>query len=61
VTEDETKEELAKSVGEMRETIREKLESMEAEGVTCIPIADVRFMPTEHYNFMYRLIYEGRF
>jgi hypothetical protein len=35
-------------------------ESMEAEGVTCIPIEDVRIMLTEHYNFMYRLIYEGR-
>jgi hypothetical protein len=60
VTENETTEELANIVGEMRETIREKLESMEAEGVTCIPIADVRFMLTEPYNFMYRLIYEGR-
>ena len=61
MTESETKEELAKSVGEMREIIREKLESMEAEGVTCIPIADVRFMLTEHDNFMCRLIYGGRF
>jgi hypothetical protein len=60
MTENETTEELAKIVGEMRETIRDKLESMEAEGVTCIPIADVRIMLTEHYNFMYRLIYEGR-
>ena len=56
----EATEELAKIVGEMRETVQEKLESMEAEGVTCIPIADVRIMLTEHYNFMYRLIYEGR-
>ena len=56
----ETTEELAKIAGEMRETIREKLERMEAEGVSCIPIADVRFMLTEQYNFMYRLIYEGR-
>jgi hypothetical protein len=60
VTKDETTEQLAKIVGEMRETFRERLESMEAEGVTCIPIADVRIMMTEHYNFMYRLIYEGR-
>jgi hypothetical protein len=44
----------------MRETVREKLESMEAEGVTCIPIEDVRIMLSEHYNFMYQLIYEGR-
>ena len=56
----ETTEELAKIVGEIRETIREKLERMEVEGVSCIPIADVRFMLTEQYNFMYRLIYEGR-
>ena len=60
MTNDETTEELARIIGEMRETIREKLERMEAEGVTCIPIADVRFMLTEQYNFMYRLIYEGR-
>ena len=60
VTNYETKEELAKLIGEMRESIREKLERMEAEGVSCIPIADVRFMLTEQYNFMYRLIYEGR-
>jgi hypothetical protein len=44
----------------MRETVQEKLESMGAEGITCIPIEDVRIMLTEHYNFMYRLIYEGR-
>ena len=50
----------AKIVGEMRETVREKLESMEAGGVTCIPIEDVRIMLSEHYNFMYQLIYEGR-
>jgi len=60
VTKDETRGQLANIVGEMRETVREKLESMEAEGVTCIPIADVRIMLNEHYNFMYRLIYEGR-
>ena len=56
----ETTDELAKIVGEMRETVQEKLNSMESEGVTCIPIADVRIMLTEHYNFMYRLIHEGR-
>jgi len=56
----ETKEELAKIIGERRESIREKLERMEAEGVTYIPIADLRFMLTGHYNFMYRLICEGR-
>ena len=60
MTNDVTTEELAKIVGEMRETVQEKLEGMEAEGVTCIPIADVRIMLTEHYNFMYRLIYEGK-
>ena len=59
MTQKETPEELAKIVGEMRETVREKLDGMEAEGVTCIPIADVRIMLTDHYNFMYRLIYEG--
>ncbi len=56
----ETTEELAKIIGEMRESICEKLERMEAESVSCIPIADDRFMLTEQYNFMYRLIYEGR-
>lgn len=60
MTKDETREQLANIVGEMRETVCEKLESMEAEGVTCITIADVRIMLNEHYNFMYRLIYEGR-
>ena len=60
VTNYETKEERAKIIGEMRESILEKLERMEAEGVSCIPIADVRFMLTEQYNFMYQLIYEGR-
>lgn len=59
MTKEETQEELAKIIGKMRETVREKLDGMEAEGVTCIPIADVRFMLTEHYNFMYRLIYES--
>jgi len=33
---------------------------MEAEGVTCIPIEDVRIMLIEHYNFMHRLFYEDR-
>ena len=60
MTTNETTEQLANSVGEMRETVRNKLESMEAEGVTCIPIEDVRIMLTEHCNFIYRLIYEGR-
>jgi transcription initiation factor IIE alpha subunit len=60
MTTNETTEQLAYSVGEMRETVRNKLESMEAEGVTCIPIEDVRIMLTEYYNFIYRLIYEGR-
>lgn len=60
MTTNETTEQLAIIVGEMRDQVREKLESMEEEGITCIPIADVRIMLTEHYNFMYRLIYEGR-
>ena len=60
MTANESKEQLASIVGEMRETVQEKLESMETKGVTCIPIADVRIMLTGHYNFMYRLIYEGR-
>jgi len=54
----ETTKQLAKIVGEMREMVREKLESMEAEGITSIPIDDVLFMLTEHYNFMYQLICE---
>lgn len=54
----ETTEQLAKIVGEMRDTVREKLERMEAEGITCIPIGDVRIILTEHYNLMHRLIYE---
>ena len=57
---DETKEQLAKIVGEKRESVREMLESMEAEGISCIPIEDVRIILTEHYNFMYQLIYTGR-
>ena len=57
---DGTIEELANIVGEMRDTIREKLENMEAEGVTCVPITDVRFILTEHYNLMHQLIYETR-
>ena len=40
--------------------VRSKLEYIKAEGVTCIPIVDVRIMLTEHYNFIYQLIYEGR-
>ena len=38
VSTDETTEQLANIVGEMRDRIRDKLESMEAEGVTCVPI-----------------------
>ena len=60
VTKDETIEELANSIGTMRDRIREKLENMEAEGVTCVPISDVRIILTEHYNLMHRLIYEAR-
>ena len=60
MTTDETKEQLAKIVGEKRESVREMLESMEAEGISCIPIEDVRIILTEHYNFMYQLIYTGR-
>ena len=41
---------------QMRETACEKPERMEAEGVTCIPIDDVRIMLTKHYNLMYQLI-----
>ena len=43
----ETAEQLAKIVGEMRETVCEKLEGMETEGDTCIPIEDVRIMLIE--------------
>ena len=60
MTTDETTEQLANIVGEMRDRIREKLESMEAEGVTCVPISDVRIILTEHYNLMHQLIYEVR-
>ena len=59
-TEDETIEDLAKIVGEMRDSIREKLENMEAEGVKCVPIEDVRIILTAHYNLMHQLIYETR-
>ena len=59
MTASETNEQLATMIGVMRETVRERLERMESEGVTCIPIAVVRIMLTEHYNFMYRLVYEG--
>ena len=38
MTKNETAEQLAKIVEEMRETDQVKLESMDAEGVTCIPI-----------------------
>jgi hypothetical protein len=57
---DNQTDQLANIIGEMRERVQEKLQNMEEEGVTCIPIGDVRIMLTEHYNFMYRLIYEGR-
>jgi hypothetical protein len=57
---DETTEQLANIVGEMRDTIREKLECMEAEGITCVPISDVRIILTAHYNLMHQLIYEAR-
>jgi len=60
VTTGETKEQLANIVGEMRDSIREKLESIEAEGVTCIPISDVRIILTEHYNLIYQIIYDDR-
>ena len=60
MTQNETPEELAKIVGEMRETVQDKLNSMEMEGITCIPIDDVRIMLTEHYNFMYRLVYNEK-
>ena len=57
---DGTIEELANIVGEMRDRVRDKLENMEAEGVTCVPISDVRIILTEHYNLMHQLIYETR-
>ena len=57
---DENTEQLANIVGEMRDRIRDKLESMEAEGVSCVPIEDVRIILTAHYNLMYQLVYEGR-
>jgi hypothetical protein len=60
VSTDGTIEELANIVGEMRDRIREKLENMEAEDVTCVPITDVRIILTEHYNLMHQLIYETR-
>jgi len=44
----------------MRDKIREKLESMEAEGIKCVPIEDVHIILTAHYNLMYQLVYEGR-
>ena len=60
MTKDETIEQLANSVGTMRDRTSEKLASMEAKGVTCVPISDVRIILTEHYNFMHQLIYETR-
>ena len=57
---DENTEQLANIVGEMRDRIREKLENMEAEGVTCVPIEDVRIILNAHYNLMYQLVYEDR-
>ena len=57
---DENVEELANIVGEMRDHTREKLESIESEGVTCIPIEDLRIILNAHYNLMYQLVYEGR-
>ena len=60
MTKDETIDDLANFIGEMRDRIREKLENMEAEGVTCVPISDVRIILTEHYNLMHQLIYETR-
>jgi hypothetical protein len=60
MTTDATKEQLAKIVGERRESVREMLENMEAQGISCIPIEDVRIILTEHYNFMYQLIYTAR-
>ena len=60
MTKDETIEDLANIVGELRNSTREKLEGMEAEGVTCIPISDVRIMLAGHYNLMHQLIYETR-
>ena len=60
MTTDETTEQQVNIVGEMRDRIREKLESMEAEGITCVPISDVRIILTEHYNLMHQLVYEAR-
>ena len=60
VSTDGTIEELANLVGEMRDRIREKLESMEAEGITSVPIEDVRIILNAHYNLMYQLVYDGR-
>jgi len=57
---DENTEQQANNVGEMRDQIREKLENMEAEGVKCVPIKDVRIILNAHYNLMYQLVYEGR-
>ena len=57
---DESTVQLANIVGEMRDRNREKLESMEAEGVTCVPIEDVRIILNAHYNLMYQLVYEGK-
>ena len=33
---------------------------MEAEGVTCVPIEDVRIILNAHYNLLYQLVYMGR-
>ena len=59
MTIDETREQLAEIIGEKREPVREILQGMEAEGIFCIPIEDVRIILTGHCNFMYRLIYPG--
>ena len=53
---DESTVQLANIVGEMRDRNREKLESMEAEGVKCVPIEDVRIILNAHYNLMYQLV-----
>ena len=56
----DAKERLFKIVGEMRKVVREQLEDMKADSVSCITIEDVRIILTEHYNFVYRPIYEDR-
>ena len=55
---DKNTEQLANIVGEMRDHIREKLESMEAEGVTCLPISYSG--DSDHLYWFYTIIRSSR-